>query len=147
MRFMGVSVEVHFYCKKVAHQKKNFLLLQNVFSISIKVWMGFTPSFFSAKNTIGWVNVYNEFVKLNHWIELNWIWLHRFLFTNVFLGKRINNTHKTCHNLKMKAHFKKNTFWIWKHVFEKVKSNSCINLSSQVWTCCGLFYTDSKKDT
>ena len=24
-------------------------------------------------------------------------------------------------------------------------SNLCINLSLQVWTCCGLFYTDSKK--
>ena len=34
---------------------------------------------------------------------------YRFLFTIVFFGKRINNTHKSFHILKMKAHFEKVT--------------------------------------
>ena len=64
MRFMGVSVEVHFYCKKVAHQKINFFQCCKMSLVFLKVWMGYTPSFFSAKNTVGYINVYNEIRNL-----------------------------------------------------------------------------------
>ena len=35
------------------------------------------------------------------------IFVYKFLFTIVFVGKRKNNTQETFHILKMKAHFKK----------------------------------------
>ena len=60
-------------------------------------------------------------------------------------GKRKNNTHKTFHILKMKAHFEKephfenessfwNPFWKWKHILKKLQLAKSIKTGSRMLT-------------
>ena len=56
---------------------------------------------------------------------------YRFLFTIVFFGKRKNNTHKTFHILKMKAHFKKK--WKWKLILKYILKIFQLTYLSPLW--------------
>ena len=52
--------------------------------------------------------------------------MYRFLFTIVFFVKKKNNTHKTFHLLKMKAHFEKKKIWKQKSIPKHIlKMKTC----------------------